>query len=150
MSSGAVSKGSKGSKPKKPNGWKYMTPWERVRNLVGLSIFLVPVVYGTATVLFSGTVNRAFHNPQQCTIEFAAAGESRTRSYSSSRYVVVRTSECGDMRFVGNRNGLTRTEVANRIDALAGERVTVEVGVWQMPFSPTMIVGIEGLDLENQ
>ncbi|WP_180377861.1 hypothetical protein [Rothia nasimurium] len=50
---------------------------------------------------------------------------------------------------MGNRNGLTRTEVANRIDALAGERVTVDVGVWQLPFSPTMIVGIEGLDLSK-
>ena len=145
-----MSRGSKGSKPRRQGPKQQVTVGERVRAWLFLLVFGVPVVYGVATVLFSGTVNRAFHNPQQCTIEFAVAGESRTRSYSSSRYVVVRTSECGDMRFVGNRNGLTRTEVANRIDALAGERVTVEVGVWQLPFSDVEIVGIEGLDLENQ
>lgn len=149
-----MSKGSKGSKPKKqgpkkPKRWRELKFTDKVF-VVGFGMVVLVMAYGTATVLFSGTVNRAFHNPQQCTIEFAAAGESRTRSYSSSRYVVVRTSECGDMRFVGNRNGLTRTEVANRIDALAGERVTVEVGVWQLPFSDVEIVGIEGLDLENQ
>ena len=146
MSSG---NGVVGQGPKRPKRWRELKFTDKVF-VVGLGTVVIVIVYWISNVLLSSYVNRAFHNPQQCTIEFAAAGESRTRSYSSSRYVVVRTSECGDMRFVGNRNGLTRTEVANRIDALAGERVTVEVGVWQLPFSDVEIVGIEGLDLENQ
>ncbi len=146
MSSG---NGVVGQGPKRPKRWRELKFTDKVF-VVGLGTVVIVIVYWISNVLLSSYVNRAFHNPQQCTIEFAVADESRTRSYSSSRYVVVRTSECGDMRFVGNRNGLTRTEVANRIDALAGERVTVEVGVWQLPFSDVEIVGIEGLDLENQ
>lgn len=132
---------------KKPNGWRYMSPWERVRNLVGLSIFLVPMVYGVATVLVSTPFNRAFNHPVQCTIVGAAKGESRSKSYSGNSYVYVEASDCPGMRYVGERNGLTRAEVAERIDALAGQRVTVDVGYWQAPFSDTLIVGVEGLDL---
>ncbi|MFW0181313.1 hypothetical protein [Rothia sp. P5766] len=132
---------------KKPNGWRYMSPWERVRNLVGLSIFLVPMVYGVSWVLFSAHFNRAFHYEKQCTIEAAGVGHSRTKSYSGSSYISVKTADCGVVEFHGRLYGLRRAEVAERIDALAGQRVAVDVGYWQLPYNPMMIVGVEGLDL---
>lgn len=150
MSKGSRESVSKKQGSQKPNGWKYMTPWERVRNLVGLSIFLIPTVYAFLWFFLATPVNKAFHYPKECTIEFAAAAESRSRSYSGSRFVVVRTSDCGDLRFKGDRHGLSRSEVADRIDALAGQRVRVDVGVWQLPGKgDDSIVGIEGLDLSK-
>ncbi|WP_237225188.1 hypothetical protein [Rothia nasisuis] len=146
-----MSKGSKGSKPKKPNGWKYMTPWERVRNLVGLSIFLVPTVYGTAWVLLSTQVNRAFHHTEQCTITAIAGQRSGARSYSSSSDIYLQSPDCSDLVFKGKQYGLADSEVVDRIGGLMDEnpKMLVDVGVWQVPFSPTVIVGIEGLDLSK-
>ncbi|WP_237234262.1 hypothetical protein [Rothia nasisuis] len=146
-----MSKGSKGSKPKKPNGWKYMTPWERVRNLVGLSIFLVPTVYGTAWVLLSTQVNRAFHHTEQCTITAIAGQRSGARSYSSSSDIYLQSPDCSDLVFKGKQYGLADSEVVDRIGGLMDEnpRMVVDVGVWQLPFSPTVIVGVEGLDLSK-
>ena len=146
-----MSKGSKGSKPKKPNGWKYMTPWERVRNLVGLSIFLVPTVYGSAWVLLSTQVNRAFHHTEQCTITAIAGQRSGARSYSSSSDIYLQSPDCSDLVFKGKQYGLADSEVVDRIGGLMDEnpKMVVDVGVWQLPFSPTVIVGIEGLDLSK-
>lgn len=148
-SKGSKPKKPKGSKPKKPNGWKYMTPWERVRNLVGLSIFLVPMVYGTATVLFSGTVNRAFHHSEECTITAAISRSSGSRSFSSSSSIYIQSPDCSDLVYQGKYHGLSDDELVERIREFKGQKVSVEVGVWQMPFSPTMIVGVEGLDLSK-
>lgn len=114
------------------------------------AVLILPVVYAFLWFFLATPVNRAFHYPKECTIEFAAAAESRSRSYSGSRFVVVRTSDCGDLRFKGDRHGLSRSEVADRIDALAGQRVRVDVGVWQLPGKgDDSIVGIEGLDLSK-
>lgn len=128
---------------------KSVTFGEKVRALLFLLIFGLPVVYGISTVLFSTPFNRAFNHPVQCTIVGAAKGESRSKSYSGNSYVFVATTDCPEMRYKGDRNGLTRQEVAERIDRLAGQKVTVDVGYWQVPFSDTLIVGIEGLDLSN-
>lgn len=146
-----MSKGSKGSKPKKPNGWKYMTPWERVRNLVGLSIFLVPVVYGSAWVLLSTQVNRTFHHTEQCTVTAIAGQRSGARSYSSSSDIYLQSPDCSDLVFKGKQYGLADSEVVDRIGGLMDEnpKMVVDVGVWQLPFSPTVIVGVEGLDLSK-
>ena len=114
--------------------------------VVALLIFS-PMVYGVSWFLLSPYFNRVFHYEKQCTIEWAAAGESRSKSYSGNPYIYVQTSDCGGLRFKGDRHGLTRAEVAERIDALAGQRVTVDVGVWQTPFAATDVVGFEGLDL---
>ncbi|WP_237233100.1 hypothetical protein [Rothia nasisuis] len=128
-----------------------MTPWERVRNLVGLSIFLVPTVYGTAWVLLSTQVNRAFHHTEQCTITAIAGQRSGARSYSSSSDIYLQSPDCSDLVFKGKQYGLADSEVVDRIGGLMDEnpRMVVDVGVWQLPFSPTVIVGVEGLDLSK-
>lgn len=105
------------------------------------------MVYGVAHVFLSGAVNRAFHYEKQCTITAVAVQSGGVRSYSSSSNIYIQSPDCSDLRFVGDRHGLTRAEVAERIDALAGQRVTVDVGVWQTPFAATDVVGFEGLDL---
>ena len=122
---------------------------EKIRALLFLVIFGLPVVYGISTVLLSTPFNKAFHHPVQCTIVGAAKGESRSKSYSGNSYVFVATTDCPEMRYKGDRNGLTRQEVAERIDRLKEQKVTVDVGYWQFPFSDTDIVGIEGLDLSH-
>ena len=114
--------------------------------VVALLIFS-PMVYGFAHVFLSGAVNRAFHYEKQCTISAVAVQSGGLRSYSSSSNIYIQSPDCSDLRFVGDRHGLTRAEVAERIGALAGQRVAVDVGVWQTPFAATDVVGFEGLDL---
>ena len=106
-----------------------------------------PIVYGFAHVFLSGAVNRAFHYEKQCTFSAVAVQSGGLRSYSSSSNIYIQSPDCSDLRFVGDRHGLTRAEVAERIGALAGQRVAVDVGVWQTPFAATDVVGFEGLDL---
>ncbi|MDT0190790.1 hypothetical protein [Rothia terrae] len=127
------------------------TPWTvgRVLAIIASIVIFAPMVYGISTVLLSTPFNRAFNHPVQCTIVGASKGESRSKSYSGNSYVFVATTDCPEMRYKGDRNGLTRQEVAERIDRLAGQKVTVDVGYWQVPFSDTLIVGIEGLDLSH-
>ena len=113
-------------------------------------ILVGPMVYGISTVLLSTPFNKAFHHPVQCTIVGAAKGESRSKSYSGNSYVYVKTTDCPGMRYVGDRNGLTRSEVAERIEKLKGQKVTIDVGSWQLPGKgDDVIVGIEGLDLSH-
>lgn len=115
-----------------------------------LAFLLVgPMVYTIISLLFAPPFNKAFHHPVQCTIVGAAKAESRSKSYSGNSYVYVKTTDCPGTRYEGNRNGLTRQEVAERIDRLAGQKVTIDVGYWQFPFSDTDIVGIKGLDLSH-
>ena len=127
------------------------TPWTvgRVLAIIASIVIFAPMVYTIISLLFAPTFNRTFNHPIQCTIVGAAKGESRSKSYSGNSYVYVKTTDCPEMRYKGNRNGLTRQEVAERIDRLAGQKVTVDVGYWQFPFSDTDIVGIEGLDLSH-
>lgn len=113
----------------------------------GLMVFFV--FYGVANILFSPIFNRAFNYPQECTIVGGAKGVSRSKSSSGNYYIYVETTDCPDMRYQGVRNGLTLEEVADRIDLLEGQKVTVDVGYWQLPLSDTEIVGIEGLDLSK-
>ena len=127
------------------------TPWTvgRVLAIIASIVIFAPMVYTIISLLFAPTFNRTFNHPIQCTIVGAAKGESRSKSYSGNSYVYVKTTDCPGMRYEGDRNGLTRQEVAERIDRLAGQKVTVDVGYWQFPFSDTDIVGIEGLDLSH-
>lgn len=138
----SVGKNSVGGKKK---------PWtvERVVALVASVVIFFPVVYGIANILFSPIFNRAFNYPQECTIVGGAKGVSRSKSSSGNYYIYVETTDCPDMRYQGVRNGLTLEEVADRIDLLEGQKVTVDVGYWQLPLSDTEIVGIEGLDLSK-
>ncbi|WP_237225353.1 hypothetical protein [Rothia nasisuis] len=144
-----MSKGSKGSKPRRQGPKQQVTVGERVRAWLFLLVFGVPVVYGTATVLFSGTVNRAFHHSEECTITAAISRSSGSRSYSSSSSIYIQSPDCSDLVYQGKYHGLSDDELVERIREFKGQKVSVEVGVWQMPFSPTMIVGIEGLDLSK-
>lgn len=145
MSSGdGVSKGSKGSKPK-----KQVTVGERIRAGLFLLVFGGLVVYGTATVLFQGTVNRAFHHPEQCTITAVVSKSSGSRSFSSSSRIYIQSPDCSDLAYQGKYHGLSDDELVERIREFKGQKVSVDVGVWQVPFSATRIVGIEGLDLSK-
>lgn len=116
-----------------------------------LLVFGVPVVYGTAWVLLSTQVNRAFHHTEQCTITAIAGQRSGARSYSSSSDIYLQSPDCSDLVFKGKQYGLADSEVVDRIGGLMDEnpRMLVDVGVWQLPFSPTVIVGVEGLDLSK-
>ena len=144
-----MSKGSKGSKPRRQGPKQQVTVGERVRAWLFLLVFGVPVVYGTATVLFSGTVNRAFHHSEECTITAAISRSSGSRSYSSSSSIYIQSPDCSDLVYQGKYHGLSDDELVERIREFKGQKVSVEVGVWQMPFSATRIVGIEGLDLSK-
>ena len=128
---------------------KKLTLIDKLVHLPLTLILIGTVVYTIISLLFAPTFNRTFNHPIQCTIVGAAKGESRSKSYSGNSYVFVATTDCPGMRYEGDRNGLTRQEVAERIDRLAGQKVTVDVGYWQFPFSDTDIVGIEGLDLSH-
>ena len=128
---------------------KKLTLIDKLVHLPLTLILIGTVVYGGLYLLLSTPLNKAFHHPVQCTIVGAAKGESRSKSYSGNSYVFVATTDCPEMRYKGDRNGLTRQEVAERIDRLKGQKVTVDVGYWQFPFSDTDIVGIEGLDLSH-
>ena len=144
-----MSKGSKGSKPRRQGPKQQVTVGERVRAWLFLLVFGVPVVYGTATVLFSGTVNRAFHHSEECTITAAISRSSGSRSYSSSSSIYIQSPDCSDLVYQGKYHGLSDDELVERIREFKGQKVSVEVGVWQMPFSATRIVGVEGLDLSK-
>ena len=146
-----MSKGSKGSKPRRQGPKQQVTVGERVRAWLFLLVFGVPVVYGTAWVLLSTQVNRAFHHTEQCTITAIAGQRSGARSYSSSSDIYLQSPDCSDLVFKGKQHGLADSEVVDRIGGLMDEnpRMLVDVGVWQLPFSPTVIVGIEGLDLSK-
>ena len=128
---------------------KKLTLIDKLVHLPLTLILIGTVVYGGLYLLLSTPLNKAFNHPIQCTIVGAAKGESRSKSYSGNSYVYVKTTDCPGMRYEGDRNGLTRQEVAERIDRLKGQKVTVDVGYWQFPFSDTDIVGIEGLDLSH-
>ena len=128
---------------------KKLTLIDKLVHLPLTLILIGTVVYGGLYLLLSTPLNKAFNHPVQCTIVGAAKGESRSKSYSGNSYVYVKTTDCPGMRYEGDRNGLTRQEVAERIDRLKGQKVTVDVGYWQFPFSDTDIVGIEGLDLSH-
>ncbi len=144
-----MSKGSKGSKPKKQGPKQQVTVGERVRAWLFLLVFVGPIVYAVATVLFSGIVNRAFHHSEECTITAAISRSSGSRSYSSSSSIYIQSPDCSDLVYQGKYHGLSDDELVERIREFKGQKVGVEVGVWQLPFSPTMIVGIEGLDLSK-
>lgn len=151
-----MSKGSKGSKPKKqgpkkPKRWRELKFTDKVF-VVGFGMVVLVMAYGSAWVLLSTQVNRAFHHTEQCTITAIAGQRSGARSYSSSSDIYLQSPDCSDLVFKGKQHGLADSEVVDRIGGLMDEnpKMVVDVGVWQLPFSPTVIVGIEGLDLENQ
>jgi len=148
VSSGAVSKGSKGSKPKKPKRWRELKFTDKVF-VVGFGLAVLMTVYGIATVLFQGTVNRAFHHPEQCTITAVVSKSSGSRSFSSSSSIYIQSPDCSDLAYQGKYHGLSDGELVERIREFKGQKVSVNVGVWQVPFSATRIVGIEGLDLSK-
>lgn len=122
---------------------------EKIRALLFLVIFGLPVVYGISTVLLSTPFNRAFHHPQQCTITAAISTTGGAKSYSSSSDIYIQSPDCSDLEFKGDQQGLRDAQVVERIRNFEGQNVTVDVGYWQVPFSPTVIVGIEGLDLSH-
>lgn len=122
---------------------------EKIRALLFLVIFGLPVVYGISHVVLSGTINRAFNHPQQCTITAAVAQRSGSKSYSSSSNIYIQSPDCSDLRFIGKNEGHTDQEIVDRIRGFKGQKVTVYVGVWQTPFSATDVAGIEGLDLSH-
>ncbi|MFW0170621.1 hypothetical protein [Rothia sp. P4278] len=140
---------SVGSVPVQEGVGRAKTLGGRIAAGVVAVLIFSPMVYGVSWVLFSAHFNRAFHYEKQCTIETAGVGHSRTKSYSGSSYISVKTADCGVVEFHGRLYGLRRAEVAERIDALAGQRVAVDVGYWQLPYNPMMIVGVEGLDLDR-
>lgn len=123
----------------------------RGRVFAGFLFFLLisPAVYGTITILFSTFVNRAFHHPKECTITAVVAQKSGSKSSSSSSTIYIQSPDCSDLEFQGDRWGLSDKEVVEQIREFKGQKVVVEVGVWQVPLSPTVIVGIEGLDLSK-
>lgn len=139
---GSVGKNSVGGKKK---------PWTvgRVVALVASVVILFPYVYGMSHVLLSGLINRAFHSPKECTITAVVAQKGGSKSSSSSSNIYIQSPDCSDLRFVGSHWGYTHQEVAERIREFKGQKVVVEVGVWQTPFAATDIVGIEGLDLSK-
>ena len=148
-----MSRGSKGSKPKKqgpkkPKRWRELKFTDKVF-VVGFGMVVLVMVYGVATVLFSGTVNRAFHHSEECTITAAISRSSGSRSYSSSSSIYIQSPDCSDLVYQGKYHGLSDDELVERIREFKGQKVSVEVGVWQMPFSATRIVGVEGLDLSK-
>lgn len=148
-----MSRGSKGSKPKKqgpkkPKRWRELKFTDKVF-VVGFGMVVLVMVYGVATVLLQGTVNRAFHHSEECTITAAISRSSGSRSYSSSSSIYIQSPDCSDLVYQGKYHGLSDDELVERIREFKGQKVSVEVGVWQLPFSPTMIVGIEGLDLSK-
>lgn len=112
-------------------------------------ILVGPMVYGISHVVLSGTINRAFNHPQQCTITAAVAQRSGSKSYSSSSNIYIQSPDCSDLRFIGKNEGHTDQEIVDRIRGFKGQKVTVYVGVWQTPFSATDVAGIEGLDLSH-
>ena len=129
---------------------KKLTLIDKLVHLPLTLILIGTVVYGGLYLLLSTPLNKAFNHPIQCTIVGAAKGESRSKSYSGNSYVYVKTTDCPGMRYVGDRNGLTRSEVAERIEKLKGQKVTIDVGSWQLPGKgDDVIVGIEGLDLSH-
>lgn len=131
-------------KAKKP-----VTRRERIRAGIFVLVFGLPMVFGITTLLFATPFNKIFNYEKECTISGAAAGSSGSKSSSSSYYIYVKSPDCEGMRYYGPRNRLNHDEVADRIDLLEGQTVTVDVGYWQFPFSDTDIVGIEGLDLSR-
>ncbi|WP_237207948.1 hypothetical protein [Rothia nasimurium] len=128
---------------------KPVTRGERLLAIIGSVILIGPMVFSITTLLFATPFNKIFNYEKECTISGAAAGSSGSKSSSSSYYIYVKSPDCGGMRYYGPRNGLNHDEVADRIDLLEGQTVTVDVGYWQVPFSDTDIVGIEGLDLSQ-
>ena len=144
-----MSRGSKGSKPRRQGPKQQVTVGERIRAGLFLLVFGGLFVYGTATVLFQGTVNRAFHHSEECTITAAISRSSGSRSYSSSSSIYIQSPDCSDLVYQGKYHGLSDDELVERIREFKGQKVSVEVGVWQVPFSATRIVGIEGLDLSK-
>lgn len=130
-------------------GKKPVSRGERIRAGLFLLVFGLPVACGIAWLLFSTPINRVLNHPEQCTIEESKAASSGSKSYSGSYYVAIKTSDCGILQYKGSRHGLSQDEVADRINDLAGRTVSVDVGIWQLPYSATDIVGIEGLDLSQ-
>ena len=127
------------------------TPWTvgRVLAIIASIVIFAPMVYGISTVLLSTPFNRAFHHPQQCTITAAISTTGGAKSYSSSSDIYIQSPDCSDLEFKGDQQGLRDAQVVERIRNFEGQKVTVDVGYWQVPFSPTVIVGIEGLDLSH-
>ncbi|WP_185174079.1 hypothetical protein [Rothia nasimurium] len=149
MSSGAVSKGSKDSKPKKPKHWRELKLTDKVF-VVGFGSVVLVMVYAFLWFFLATPVNKAFHHSQECTITAAVNRSSGARSYSSSSNIYIQSPDCSHLVYEGKRYGLTNDEIVERIRELEGQRVSVDVGVWQMPFSSvTSVVGIEGLDLSK-
>ncbi|MDY6051781.1 MAG: hypothetical protein SPI83_05145 [Rothia sp. (in: high G+C Gram-positive bacteria)] len=107
-------------KAKKP-----VTRGELIRAWIFLLVVILPAFYGMATVFFSTPFNRVFNYEKECTIAWGAVGSSGSKSYSGSSYVYVESPDCGGMRYVGKRHGLTHKEVADRVDLLEGQRVTL-------------------------
>lgn len=144
MNSGKPLENGDEKKAKKP-----VTRGERIRAGLFVLVFVLPVVFSITSLLFATPFNKIFHYEKECTISGAAEGSSGSKSYSGSSYVYVKSPDCEGMRYYGPRHGLTHGEVADRIDLLEGQTVTVDVGYWQFPFSDTDIVGIKGLDLSR-
>ena len=128
---------------------KKLTLIDKLVHLPLTLILIGTVVYGISHVVLSGTINRAFNHPQQCTITAAVSQRSGSKSYSSSSNIYIQSPDCSDLRFIGKNEGHTDQEIVDRIRGFKGQKVTVYVGVWQTPFSATDVAGIEGLDLSH-
>lgn len=131
-------------KAKKP-----VTRGERIRAGLFVLVFGLPVVLGVAWVLFSTPFNRAFHHEKECTITAVIGASGGAKSYNSSSDIYIQSPDCSDLEFKGSQHGLRDDQVVERIRNFKGQTVKVDVGYWQLPFSPTVIVGIEGLDLSQ-
>ncbi|WP_237207947.1 hypothetical protein [Rothia nasimurium] len=132
-------------KAKKP-----VTRGERIRAGLFVLVFGLPMVLGVAWVLFSTPFNRAFHYEKECTITAVIGAKGGAKSYNSSSDIYIQSPDCSDLEFKGSQHGLRDDQVVERIRDFKGQTVTVDVGYWQLPFSTTVIVGIEGLDLSRE
>lgn len=128
---------------------KPVTRGERIRAGLFVLAFGLPMVLGVAWVLFSTPFNRAFHYEKECTITAVISAKGGAKSYNSSSDIYIQSPDCSDLEFKGSQYGLRDSQVVERIRDFKGQTVIVDVGYWQLPFSTTVIVGIEGLDLSH-
>ena len=99
--------------------------------------------------LFVSKFTGAELNPVHITITAVIGASGGAKSYNSSSDIYIQSPDCSDLEFKGSQHGLRDGQVVERIRNFKGQTVKVDVGYWQLPFSPTVIVGIEGLDLSQ-
>lgn len=119
-----------------------------INDKVDLFLFLLlalPVLYGVIFILFSGIVNSHWYTVQECTIKGVGISKQSTRSYSSSKKIVVATTDCGRPFEYRGPTGGSSEEFVRKGDSLIGQKVDIAVGNWQLPLSLRGIYAVEGL-----